>query len=225
MWWPVSSRRSCWRWGLCCCDSGWYRGRDEEVRIAIRKRRVLGIADIVLIAVATASLAGVWLVGNVLIHPAPADIGSPPPDFPARAEIFNSASGSFIHGWFAAGEGHEAVLLLHGVRTNRLRMLDRARFLQAAGYSVLMIDFQGSGESSGGAITFGHLESMDAAAALVELRKLAPGERVGIVGTSMSNASEPALFAATLQVVDALIAKAAAEKNKTAAPPAQARKK
>jgi len=46
-----------------------------------------------------------------------------------------------------------------------------------------------------------------------------------IVGTSMSNASEPALFAATLQVVDALIAKAAAEKSKTTAPPAQARKK
>ncbi|MDY7545992.1 thiol:disulfide interchange protein DsbA/DsbL [Glaciimonas sp. CA11.2] len=45
-----------------------------------------------------------------------------------------------------------------------------------------------------------------------------------IVGTSMGNAPEPVLFAATLQVVDSLIAKATAEKNKTAAPPAQAKK-
>ena len=46
-----------------------------------------------------------------------------------------------------------------------------------------------------------------------------------IVGTGMGDVSEPVLFAATLQVVDALIAKAAAEKNKTAASPAQAKKK
>ncbi|MGS0741836.1 thiol:disulfide interchange protein DsbA/DsbL [Glaciimonas sp. GG7] len=46
-----------------------------------------------------------------------------------------------------------------------------------------------------------------------------------IVGTTMKNATEPELFAATLQVVDALVAKAAAEKGKTPAPPAQALKK
>ena len=46
-----------------------------------------------------------------------------------------------------------------------------------------------------------------------------------IVGKAMGNVPEAELFAATLQVVDALIVKAAAEKNKTAAPPAQAKKK
>ena len=45
-----------------------------------------------------------------------------------------------------------------------------------------------------------------------------------IVGTAMGNVSEPVLFAATLQVVDSLIAKATAEKNKMPAPPAQAKK-
>lgn len=46
-----------------------------------------------------------------------------------------------------------------------------------------------------------------------------------IVASAMGNASEPALFAATLQVLDALIVKAAAEKSKSVAPPAQASKK
>ncbi|MEP6897309.1 MAG: alpha/beta fold hydrolase [Rhodanobacter sp.] len=138
---------------------------------------------------AVASLAGVWLVGDALIHPARVEIGPPPLDFQARSVRFDSSSGSRIHGWFASGQGRGAVLLLHGVRANRLSMLARARFLHAAGYSVLLIDFQASGESSGDAITFGHLESRDAAAALTELRRLVPGERVGIVGTSMGGAA------------------------------------
>ncbi|KAF3996896.1 thiol:disulfide interchange protein DsbA/DsbL [Glaciimonas immobilis] len=46
-----------------------------------------------------------------------------------------------------------------------------------------------------------------------------------IVGTTMGNVTEPVLFSATLQVVDALIAKANAEKSKAEAPPVQAKKK
>ncbi|PUA17958.1 thiol:disulfide interchange protein DsbA/DsbL [Glaciimonas sp. PCH181] len=45
-----------------------------------------------------------------------------------------------------------------------------------------------------------------------------------IVGSAM-NGTEAQLFTATLQVVDALIIKSAADINKTAAPPAQAKKK
>jgi len=82
-------------------------------------------------------------------------------------------------------------------------MLGRARFLHAAGYSVMLIDFQASGESSGKVITFGYLEAKDAASALAELRKLAPNERVGIVGTSMGGAAT--LFADPPLDVDAMV--------------------
>jgi alpha/beta superfamily hydrolase len=51
---------------------------------------------------------------------------------------------------------------MHGVRANRLSMVERARFLSYAGYSVLLFDFQGHGESTGQHITFGYLESKDA---------------------------------------------------------------
>lgn len=94
-----------------------------------------------------------------------------------------------IHGWFAQGNSKGAVLLLHGVRANRLSMLDRAEFLHAAGYAVLLIDFQASGESKGDAITFGCLESKDAAAAVAALRRLAPDQPIGVIGTSMGGAA------------------------------------
>jgi alpha/beta superfamily hydrolase len=46
-------------------------------------------------------------------------------------------------------------------------MVRRAKFLYAAGYSTLLIDFQGTGESDGSAITFGWRERFDVLAAVV----------------------------------------------------------
>jgi fermentation-respiration switch protein FrsA (DUF1100 family) len=156
---------------------------------SMKKYRIICRAACVLLALATVLAAGTWIAGDVLIHPASTAIGPPPDDLPINSVAFQSASGSLIHGWFIRGRGMGAVLLLHGVRANRLSMLDRARFLHAAGYSVLLIDFQASGESSGKTITFGYLESRDAIAALAELKKLVPGERVGVLGTSMGGAA------------------------------------
>lgn len=148
-------------------------------------------------------MAAIWFAGDLLIHPAPARIGAPPRAFPARKITFHSASGSMIHGWFARGRGRGAVLLLPGVRANRLSMLDRAEFLLGAGYSVLLIDFQASGESPGRKITFGYLESRDASAAVTELKTLAPGQPVGVLGTSMGGAA--VLLAKPPLKVDAMI--------------------
>lgn len=147
--------------------------------------------------------AAIWFAGDLLIHPVPANVGPPPADLPARPVIFGSGSGSMIHGWFVPGHGVGAVLLLHGVRANRLSMLDRARFLHRAGYAVLLIDFQASGESPGRAITFGYLEARDARAAVAALRKLAPGQPIGVIGTSMGGAA--ALLAQPRLQVDAMV--------------------
>jgi uncharacterized protein len=78
---------------------------------------------------------------------------------------------------------------MHGVRSNRLGMLDRARFLSHAGYSVLLFDFQAHGSSTGDHITFGYLESRDARAAIKFLRANAPGEKIGVMGVSMGGAA------------------------------------
>jgi pimeloyl-ACP methyl ester carboxylesterase len=136
------------------------------------------------------ALIGVWTAGSLLVSPTQISIGPPPPDFPAQVVMFPDASGESIHGWFVSGaDGKGAVLLLHGVRADRRAMLNRARFLHAAGYAVLLIDFQAAGESPGKAITFGYREADDVKASLHYLHQRLPGERVGIIGTSMGGAA------------------------------------
>ncbi|WP_266158058.1 alpha/beta hydrolase [Dyella silvatica] len=170
----------------------------------MKKRNRLCWAAYGVLAMATLAIAGAWSAGLLLIHPAQRAIGAPPDDLPIQPVIFASNSGSLIHGWFMAGTaGHGAVLLLHGVRANRLSMLDRARLLRTAGYSVLLIDFQASGESQGQAISFGYRESQDAQAAVEQLRRLAPHERIGIIATSMGAAA--VLLAEPAIKVDAMV--------------------
>lgn len=149
-------------------------------------------------------LVGTWLAGGVLSAPANQPIGSLPPDLAGVSIQFPSASGATIHGWFMPGKkGVGAIILMHGVRANRLSMLERARFLSHANYSVLLFDFQAHGESSGKHITFGYLESMDAQAAVSFLRLNAPGEKIGIIGVSMGGAA--ALLASPPLDVNAMV--------------------
>ena len=125
-----------------------------------------------------------------LARPAMSRVGAAPVALGADTTSFASASGSVIHAWFSAGRPRGgAVLLLHGVGADRRVMLDRARFLHAAGYAVLIPDFQAHGESPGAHITYGALESLDAAAAVAWLRERVPGERVGVIGVSMGGAA------------------------------------
>ncbi len=97
-------------------------------------------------------------------------------------------------------------MLAHSVRSNRLELVGRARFLQAAGYAVLLFDAQAHGESPGEYITFGHLESRDAAAAVAFVRDRIPHERIAYLGVSQGGAA--ALLASPPLPVDALVIEA-----------------
>jgi len=92
---------------------------------------------------------------------------------------------------------------MHGVRANRVNMLERARFLARAGYSVLLFDFQSHGESAGRRITLGYLESRDARASVNFVRANTPGEKVGVIGVSMGGAA--ALLASPPLEADAMV--------------------
>jgi fermentation-respiration switch protein FrsA (DUF1100 family) len=149
-------------------------------------------------------LAAVIGVGFQQTAPAPATIGAAPADLHAEAVTIASASGATLAGWFVAGRpGAGAVVLMHGVRGNRLAMVRRARLLNNAGLSVLLFDFQAHGESPGARITFGHLEGRDAHAAVAFLRQRLPAERVGAVGSSLGGAA--ALLGPGALPVDALV--------------------
>lgn len=146
----------------------------------------------------------VWLAGSTLSSPAHHAVGDLPPDLAVRPVEFLSESGTTVHGWFVPGrKGAGAIALMHGIRANRLSMLDRARFLSHAGYSVLVFDFQAHGESGGEHITFGYLESRDARAAVDCLRMNAGGEKIGVIGVSMGGAA--ALLASPPLNVDAMV--------------------
>lgn len=135
-------------------------------------------------------VSGAFVAGTLLSAPVPSVVGKPPHGLPVEAVTIDSGSGSRLSGWFVPGRpGGGGVLLLHGNGANRLQMLDRARFLHANGYSVLLFDFQAVGESPGAALTFGYLEARDARAAFDFLRAKLPGERIGVIGVSLGGAA------------------------------------
>ena len=145
---------------------------------------------VALSAVICLALFAVWMTGTILSAPARMQVGDLPSDLNGRSVEFPSASGATLRGWLLPGQqGEGAVVLMHGVRGSRLNMLSRARFLSAAGYTVLLFDFQAHGESSGEQITTSFLESRDAQAAVNFIRAAAPGERIGVIGISMGGAS------------------------------------
>ena len=149
-------------------------------------RRALLLAAAAL-AVACAVLVALALR---LAAPSPALIGAPPASLQAEAVQFDSASGSRLRGWYAEGRpGAGVVVLMHAVRGNRTAMVRRARLLRQEGLGVLLFDFQAHGESPGRHITFGHLEALDARAAVAFARSRAPGERIGALGVSLGGAA------------------------------------
>ena len=143
-------------------------------------------------ALAVAALGVLWAPGQWLSQPAARAIGAAPADFGAQVVRIPlpTSEGAFVSGWFKSGQPQGgAVLLLHGVRSDRTQMLARARFLAAAGYATLLIDLPAHGESSGDHITFGAREGDGVKAALAFLRAQARGERVAVIGVSLGAAS------------------------------------
>lgn len=148
------------------------------------RRATLAVTAALLVA-ATVLLGA----GEVLSHPAARTVGAAPSDLNAESVRLQMSPTDFIVGWFIRGTGQGAVLLLHGVRGDRTQMLSRARFLHAEGYSVLLVDLQAHGESSGERITFGAREGAGVLAALRYLHEKTPSDRIGVIGVSLGAAS------------------------------------
>jgi uncharacterized protein len=104
---------------------------------------------------------------------------------------------------------------LHAVRADRSTMVSRAQLLMKHGFSVLLIDLQGHGETPGEAITLGYRESADVVAAGEWIKRTVPGRKIGVVGCSLGGASvllapQPSGFdAVVLEAVYPRIAQAA----------------
>lgn len=152
-------------------------------------------------------LAASFYLGTSLSQAVMVNLGAPPQDLPIELINLKSTRGNTLKAWFIpVNNAKGAVLLMHGIRSNRLQMLERARFLYKAGYSTLTFDFQAHGESVGEHLTFGYLEQEDAWAAFQYLKQRLPQQKIAVLGVSLGGAS--ALLSQTPQYADALILEA-----------------
>lgn len=144
-------------------------------------------------------LAGAWIVGGALVSPALRAVGSPPFEVETVVTTINSDSGSRLAVWYVPVENSSAtVVLIHPWRGDRRTMRRRAEMLIDAGYSIVMVDLQGHGESPGDFITAGYLESRDVKAAVKFAREQSSDHRIGLVGVSIGGAA--ALIASPLGI-------------------------
>jgi hypothetical protein len=85
----------------------------------------------------------VWSLGSALSAAAPRAIGPPPAGLDAERCEFSSESGSTTQHWIVRGRTSGGVVVLaHSVRSSRIGMVERARFLNAAGYAVLLFEYE-----------------------------------------------------------------------------------
>ena len=98
---------------------------------------------------------------------------------------FLSRDGLRLRGYFIAGRKRQTIILVHGLRGTGLALSTQARMLWKAGYSVLMPDLRGHGDSEGDTIT-GVLEINDIHGAMEYLgtRPDVDADQVGILGVS-----------------------------------------
>jgi hypothetical protein len=78
-------------------------------------------------------------------------------------------------------------LLFHGYVGSKDDLFEPARVLHEQGYRAVLVDFRGSGGSSGATTTLGVREAEDVAHAVAYVREAWPGSRVVLYGTSMGS--------------------------------------
>jgi predicted alpha/beta-fold hydrolase len=136
------------------------------------------------------TITAVGFAGWLLVRPHRTVVGPPPAAFATTSVKITTSDGLVLSGWFVRGApGAGAVVLMHGVRSDRRENVGVAQELARRRFSVLLFDFRAEGESEGDRISMGALESEDARAALDFVRREMPGEKVGAIGRSMGGAA------------------------------------
>lgn len=91
--------------------------------------------------------------------------------------------------WVPVPEARTVAVLCHGYVMNRSELAPVAHWLWERGISSLLIEFRAHGKTTGGVSTIGYREAGDVAAAVAEARRLAPGARIVLIGSSMGSAA------------------------------------
>ncbi|MFN0092138.1 MAG: alpha/beta fold hydrolase [Acidimicrobiales bacterium] len=98
-----------------------------------------------------------------------------------------TTDGVELAAWYVQGTNRAGVVVMHGAGSTRSDVLDQAAVLARSGYTVVLLDARGHGDSGGTAMDFGWYGDLDIAAGteyLTSRPEVDPG-RIGVVGLSM----------------------------------------
>jgi dipeptidyl aminopeptidase/acylaminoacyl peptidase len=177
------------------------RERQDSTEVKLN-RRVIRLPLGVLLAAAL--LVGyLWLYGQInaeldekIFHQLRGEVPGTPADrgLPYEDVSFSTPEGLTLRGWLIPGSPEEAIVLASGYIETRWNVLKYAPFLHRAGYTLLLFDPRGTGESDGELYAFGAYEPEDIHAA-VEYLKTRGFTKIGLFGHS--NGATAALIAAS----------------------------
>ena len=103
---------------------------------------------------------------------------------------YPNPNGLTLEAWHVAGsDDRPLVALFHGYAANKSTLLSSARVFHQLGYDALLVDFYGSGGSSGSGTTIGVKEAEDVAATVNYIRLRWPHREVVLYGISMGGAA------------------------------------
>jgi len=101
---------------------------------------------------------------------------------------FAAADGVSLRGWLLPGDpGLPPVVLCHDLGESKASLVGTAIALRQSGFTVLLFDFRGHGESAGSSSTLGLDEKRDVLGALKFLRERdgEQAKRIGLLGVGM----------------------------------------
>lgn len=97
--------------------------------------------------------------------------------------------GITLNGWFIPGKFKKAVVLVHGFEANKIKMLRYCRFLNEAGFDILLFDLRYFGDSQGKYCSLGFYERNDIKSAVKFLKEDKGINDIGILAESMGAAA------------------------------------
>lgn len=101
-----------------------------------------------------------------------------------------TSDNAMLEAWYVPGkENLPLVLLFHGYAVSKSSLLTTARVFHELGYGALLVDFYGSGGSSGSGTTIGVKEADDVAATVDYARRTWGNRKIILYGISMGGAA------------------------------------
>lgn len=131
-------------------------------------------------------LSGTYKAGEVLDPYRPKNFAIPDP---LKVE-FEGEKQTILRGRFWKGASDKAIIVVHGIDGPSIEMLPHVSYLYRAGYSVLLYDNRGRGDSEGGFSTLGFLEWRDVLHAIQWVRSQSgiAAHKIGLHGLSLGAA-------------------------------------